>query len=113
MFAVPTVDVSVVDLTVKLRTPASYDEIKAAIKQASEGPLKGIMAYTEDEVVSSDFVHCPYSSVFDAKAGISLTSTFVKLVAWSALFLHPTLVYTLRSLFLCFLCVTWYAFSCV
>jgi glyceraldehyde 3-phosphate dehydrogenase len=81
-FRVPTVDVSVVDLTVKLKKPATYDEIKAAIKSASENELKGIMGYTEDEVVSSDFIHDARSSIFDANAGIALTSTFVKLVSW-------------------------------
>ena len=79
---VPTVDVSVVDLTVKLAKPAKYDEIKKVMKAASEGELKGILAYTEDDVVSSDFIHDPHSSIFDAKAGIGLNDTFVKLVAW-------------------------------
>jgi len=79
---VPTVDVSVVDLTVKLAKPATYDEIKAAMKKAAEGELKGILAYTEDEVVSSDFIHDEHSAIFDAKAGIGLNDTFVKLVAW-------------------------------
>lgn len=79
---VPTVDVSVVDLTVKLAKPAKYDEIKAAIKKASEGEMKGIMAYTEDAVVSSDFIHDSHSSIFDASAGIALNDTFVKLVSW-------------------------------
>jgi len=79
---VPTVDVSVVDLTVKLAKPAKYDEIKAAIKKASEGDFKGIIAYTEDPVVSSDFIHDEHSSIFDATAGIQLNDTFVKLVAW-------------------------------
>jgi glyceraldehyde 3-phosphate dehydrogenase len=79
---VPTVDVSVVDLTVKLAKPAKYEDIKAAMKKASEGELKGILAYTEDEVVSSDFIQDPHSSIFDAKAGIGLTDTFVKLIAW-------------------------------
>ncbi|MDR0381105.1 MAG: type I glyceraldehyde-3-phosphate dehydrogenase [Oscillospiraceae bacterium] len=79
---VPTLDVSVVDLTVNLKTPAKYDEICAVIKAASEGPLKGILGYTEDAVVSSDFVGESRTSVFDAKAGIALTDTFVKLVAW-------------------------------
>ncbi|MDR1158312.1 MAG: type I glyceraldehyde-3-phosphate dehydrogenase [Oscillospiraceae bacterium] len=79
---VPTLDVSVVDLTVNLKTPAKYDEICAVIKAASEGPLKGILGYTEDSVVSSDFVGESRTSVFDAKAGIALTDTFVKLVAW-------------------------------
>jgi len=79
---VPTVDVSVVDLTVKLAKPAKYDEIKAVMKKAAEGELKGILAYTEDEVVSSDFIHDEHSAIFDAKAGIGLNDTFVKLVAW-------------------------------
>ena len=79
---VPTLDVSVVDLTVNLAKPASYEEICTAIKKACEGELKGIMGYTEEDVVSSDFIGCPLTSVFDAKAGIALTDTFVKLVAW-------------------------------
>jgi glyceraldehyde 3-phosphate dehydrogenase len=81
-FRVPTPDVSVVDLTCKLSKPAKYEEIKAAIKKAAEGPMKGILAYTEDEVVSNDFVGDAHTSIFDAKAGISLTDTFVKLVSW-------------------------------
>ncbi|XP_027358856.1 glyceraldehyde-3-phosphate dehydrogenase, cytosolic-like [Abrus precatorius] len=81
-FRVPTVDVSVVDLTVRLEKGASYDEIKAAIKEASEGSLKGILGYTEDDVVSTDFVGDSRSSIFDAKAGISLNNNFVKLVSW-------------------------------
>jgi glyceraldehyde 3-phosphate dehydrogenase len=81
-FRVPTIDVSVVDLTCRLKKEASYDEIKAAIKAAADGPLKGILAYTEDEVVSTDFLHCSASSTFDAKAGIALSKTFVKLVSW-------------------------------
>jgi glyceraldehyde 3-phosphate dehydrogenase len=79
---VPTVDVSVVDLTVNLKKPAKYAEICAVMKAAAEGPLKGIMGYTEDAVVSSDFIGDPRTSIFDAKAGIALTDTFVKLVAW-------------------------------
>lgn len=79
---VPTLDVSVVDLTVNLAKPAKYDEICAAMKKAAEGELKGIMAYTEDMVVSSDFIGDPHTSIFDAKAGIALTDTFVKVVAW-------------------------------
>jgi len=79
---VPTPDVSVVDLTCRLSKPATYDEIKATIKAASEGPLKGILGYTEDEVVSTDFLTDPRSSIFDAQAGIALNSHFVKLVAW-------------------------------
>jgi len=81
-FRVPTSDVSVVDLTVKLAKPAKYAEIKAVMKAASEGPLKGILAYTEDEVVSTDFLHTTVSSTFDASAGIALNDTFVKLIAW-------------------------------
>ena len=81
-FRVPTPDVSVVDLTVNLATPASYDQIKAAMKAASEGPMAGILGYTEDEVVSTDFLGESCTSVFDANAGIALTDTFVKLVAW-------------------------------
>ena len=79
---VPTADVSVVDLTVNLAKPASYDEIKAVIKKASENEMKGIMGYTEDEVVSMDFLGDKRTSIFDAKAGIQLTPTFVKLVSW-------------------------------
>eukprot|EP01087_Luapelamoeba_hula_P006327 TRINITY_DN163_c0_g1_i1.p1 TRINITY_DN163_c0_g1~~TRINITY_DN163_c0_g1_i1.p1 ORF type:complete len:341 (-),score=66.94 TRINITY_DN163_c0_g1_i1:69-1091(-) len=81
-FRVPTTDVSVVDLTAKLGKPATYDEIKATIKAAAEGPLKGILAYTEEEVVSTDFLTTTVSSTFDAKAGIALNDTFVKLIAW-------------------------------
>lgn len=81
-FRVPTIDVSVVDLTVNLEKPAAYDEICAAVKAASEGELKGLLGYTEDAVVSSDFLGDPHGSIFDAKAGIALTDTFVKLVAW-------------------------------
>lgn len=79
---VPTPDVSVVDLTCRLEKAASYDEIKKAIKDASQGPLKGILAYTEDEVVSNDFVGDCHSSIFDAKAGIALNEKFVKVIAW-------------------------------
>ncbi len=81
-FRVPTVDVSVVDLTCRLEKPATYEEIKAAIKKASENELAGILAYTEDEVVSSDFLHDSHTSIFDAKAGIALNDNFVKLVSW-------------------------------
>lgn len=81
-FRVPTPDVSVVDLTVRLEKPADYATIKAAIKKASEGELAGILGYTEDEVVSNDFLHDPRSSIFDANAGISLNDNFVKLVSW-------------------------------
>ncbi|KAK9325008.1 hypothetical protein V1517DRAFT_315745 [Lipomyces orientalis] len=79
---VPTTDVSVVDLTVRLEKPAKYEEIKAVIKKASETDYKGIMGYTEDDVVSQDFVGDTHSSIFDAKAGIPLNDTFVKLVSW-------------------------------
>ncbi len=81
-FRVPTADVSVVDLTCKLAKPASYEDIKAAMKAASEGELKGILGYTDEDVVSSDFIGEVRTSVFDAKAGIALNDTFVKLVAW-------------------------------
>jgi len=81
-FRVPTSDVSVVDLTVELNKGASYAEIKAVVKAAAEGPLKGILAYTEDKVVSTDFVGESCTSVFDAEAGIALDDTFVKLVSW-------------------------------
>ncbi|HEY8462796.1 MAG TPA: type I glyceraldehyde-3-phosphate dehydrogenase [Bacillota bacterium] len=81
-FRVPTLDVSVVDLTCRLEKAATYEEIKAAVKKASENELRGILGYTEDDVVSSDFIHDPRTSIFDAKAGIALNSNFVKLVAW-------------------------------
>ena len=79
---VPTTDVSVVDLTVRLDKPASYDEIKATMKHASETTLKGILGYTEDAVVSTDFIGATESSIFDAAAGISLNKNFVKIIAW-------------------------------
>jgi glyceraldehyde 3-phosphate dehydrogenase len=79
---VPTLDVSVVDLTVNLAKPAKYDEICAAMKKAADGELKGILGYTEDAVVSSDFLGDTRTSIFDAKAGIALTDTFVKVVSW-------------------------------
>ena len=79
---VPTLDVSVVDLTVNLAKPAKYEEICAAMKAASEGELKGVLGYTEDAVVSSDFLGDTRTSIFDAKAGIALTDTFVKVVSW-------------------------------
>lgn len=79
---VPTANVSVVDLTCRIEKGASYDDIKATVKKASEGELKGILAYTEDEVVSTDFNGDDHSSIFDAKAGIALNENFVKLVAW-------------------------------
>merc|ERR1719236_322082 len=81
-FRVPTVDVSVVDLTCELETPTTYEEIKAEVKLASETYAKGIVGYTEDQVVSSDFVGETCSTVFDAGAGIMLTPTFVKIVSW-------------------------------
>ena len=81
-FCVPTPNVSVVDLTCHLTKPTSYDEVKAAIKAASKGSLKGIIGYTEDDVVSNDFVGDERSSIFDAKAGIAMNSGFVKLVSW-------------------------------
>lgn len=81
-FRVPTMNVSVVDLTCRLAKPAKYDEIKAAMKAASQGALKGIVGYTEEDVVSTDFVGETCTSVFDAKAGIALNDNFVKLVAW-------------------------------
>ncbi|MGL5261001.1 MAG: type I glyceraldehyde-3-phosphate dehydrogenase, partial [Bacteroides sp.] len=79
---VPTLDVSVVDLTVNLAKPATYEEICAEMKRASEEELKGILGYTEDAVVSSDFLGDTRTSIFDAKAGIALTDTFVKVVSW-------------------------------
>lgn len=81
-FRVPTPDVSVVDLTVKLQKPATYEEICAKMKEAAEGPLKGILGYTEDAVVSNDFIGDARVSIFDAGAGIQLSDKFVKLVAW-------------------------------
>jgi glyceraldehyde 3-phosphate dehydrogenase len=81
-FRVPTPTVSVVDLTVKTEKATSYREICAKMKEASEGSLKGILGYTSDEVVSSDFIHCNLSSIFDAGSGIELNSTFFKLVSW-------------------------------
>jgi len=81
-FRVPTVDVSVVDLTCNLEKPATYEEICTAVKRASENELKGILEYVEDDLVSSDFIHDSHTSIFDSKAGIQLTDTFVKLVAW-------------------------------
>ena len=79
---VPTLDVSVVDLTVNLKKPATYEEICKAMKDASEGELKGVLGYTDEAVVSSDFLGDSRTSIFDAKAGIALTDTFVKVVAW-------------------------------
>ena len=80
---VPTLDVSVMwALTVNLKKPASYDEICATVKKAAEGELKGILGYTDEPLVSSDFLGCPLTSIFDAQAGIALTDKFVKLVSW-------------------------------
>jgi len=81
-FRVPTLDVSVVDLTVTLAKPTTYEAICKAMKKASEGELKGILGYTDEDVVSSDFIHDPRTSIFDAKAGIMLNEKFVKLVSW-------------------------------
>jgi glyceraldehyde 3-phosphate dehydrogenase len=81
-FRVPTPNVSVVDLTARLNKGAKYEEICAAIKEAANGPLKGILGYTDEEVVSTDFIGDTHSSIFDAKAGISLNDNFVKLVSW-------------------------------
>ena len=81
-FRVPTPNVSVVDLTVNLEKPATYAEICAELKRASENEMKGVLGYTEDAVVSTDFNGCSFTSVFDAAAGIALTDTFVKLVSW-------------------------------
>jgi glyceraldehyde 3-phosphate dehydrogenase len=81
-FRVPTPDVSVVDLTVRLEKPATYEQIKKAMKDASEGELKGILGYTEDQVVSNDFLGDARTSIFDAGAGIALNDNFVKVVSW-------------------------------
>lgn len=81
-FRVPTPDVSVVDLTVRLAKPAPYDQIKQKVKEAAAGPMKGILDYTEDQVVSCDFTSDPHSSIFDADAGIPLNDHFVKLISW-------------------------------
>jgi glyceraldehyde 3-phosphate dehydrogenase len=81
-FRVPTPNVSVVDLTVNLERGATYEDVKAAMKAASQGELLGILGYTEDEVVSTDFLGETCTSIFDAGAGIALTDTFMKLVAW-------------------------------
>ncbi len=81
-FRVPTMDVSVVDLTCNLERPTTYEEICAAVKKAAEGEMKGIVEYVDEDVVSSDFLTDSHTSIFDAKAGIMLTDTFVKLVAW-------------------------------
>lgn len=81
-FRVPTPDVAVVDLTCRLKKGASYDEIKKTVKSAADGKLKGILGYTEDLVVSSDFTSDSHSSIFDAQAGIALSNNFVKLISW-------------------------------
>lgn len=81
-FRVPVANVSVVDLTVRLGKSATYDEIKAKVKEAAQGPLKGILGYTDEEVVSSDFIGDTHSSIFDAAAGIQLNDKFVKLISW-------------------------------
>ena len=81
-FRVPTNNVSVVDLVVRTEKESTYDEIKEAIRKAADGPLKGILAYTEDSVVSTDFIGNTASSTFDASAGIQLNKNFVKLIAW-------------------------------
>lgn len=81
-FRVPTTNVSVVDLTAKLTKTCTYEEVCAKMKEASEGSLKGILGYTDEDVVSQDFVSCELSSIFDAKAGIQLSGDFVKVVSW-------------------------------
>ena len=81
-FRVPTIDVSVVDLTCRLERGAPYETICAAVKAASEGPMKGILGYQDKDVVSTDFISDTHSSIFDQKAGIALTDDFVKLVSW-------------------------------
>jgi len=81
-FRVPTPDVSVVDLTVNLEKPAKYDDIVAACKAAADGDMKGVLSWTDEEVVSTDFVTCPFSSILDVSAGIALSDTFVKIVSW-------------------------------
>ncbi|MBA2369703.1 MAG: type I glyceraldehyde-3-phosphate dehydrogenase [Candidatus Protochlamydia sp.] len=81
-FRTPTADVSVIDLTVRLSTPTSYEDICRAMKEASEGPMKGILAYCDEQVVSTDFISSNYSAIFDKEAGISLNPTFYKIIAW-------------------------------
>lgn len=81
-FRVPTANVSVVDLTARLKKPAKYEDICKAMKEESEGKMKGILGYTDEEVVSTDFMHDPRTSIFDAKAGIQISDTFVKVVSW-------------------------------
>ena len=79
---IPSADVSIVDLTCRLEKAATYDEICAAVKAAAEGPMAGVVEYVDDEVVSSDFITDPHTSIFDAKAGLALNDHFVKLMAW-------------------------------
>lgn len=81
-FRVPTTNVSVIDLTVRLKTDTTYAHICATMKTAAEGPLKGVLGYTDEDVVSQDFVSCPISSIFDSQAGIQLSPKFVKVVSW-------------------------------
>ena len=81
-FRVPTTNVSVVDLTVRLKQDATYDAISAKMKEASEGALKGVLGWTDEEVVSQDFVSCTLSSILDSKAGIQLSPKFVKVISW-------------------------------
>jgi glyceraldehyde 3-phosphate dehydrogenase len=81
-FRVPTADVSVVDLTVKIAKEASYEDVVGKLTEAANGPMKGILKVTSDEVVSQDFATDPHSSIFDVKAGIALNKTFLKLVSW-------------------------------
>jgi glyceraldehyde 3-phosphate dehydrogenase len=81
-FRVPTIDVSVVDLTVRLSKPTTYDEICRVMKEASESDMKGIISYCDEEVVSSDFIGSTYSAIFDKEAGIGLNPSFYKIVAW-------------------------------
>lgn len=81
-FRVPTTDVSAVDLTVRLKNATTYDDVCAAMKDASENKMKGVLGYTDEAVVSQDFVSSPFSSVFDAGAGIQLSPNFLKVVAW-------------------------------
>lgn len=81
-FRVPVVDVSAVDLTVRLAKPATYEEVCKAMKEAAEGPMRGLLAYCEDQVVSSDFISSTYSAIFDKDAGIALNSHFFKIIAW-------------------------------
>jgi glyceraldehyde 3-phosphate dehydrogenase len=81
-FRVPTTNVSVVDLTVRLKTGTTYEDVAKKMKEASEGSLKGVLGYTDEDVVSQDFVSCPLSSIFDKNAGIQLSPTFLKVVSW-------------------------------